>query len=934
MQNIPKPPVSARPALSPVPARNTAAASIKSPDGVTSPPANGVQAREKVLEAIAPMRRGRPSSPTRGRRPTEDAFNLLDSVEGGPWKSRPAKAHKSGLAAVSTAKSPPPIRPAEASLDDAWKVHDTKNEKPQTTGTVNGFADSFATRAPSAPSSTPSPVPVSVPRPAPVRAPSSLKPPSGDAFESLSMFPSPRTQTLTLGEAQKAVSTRPSPSPQLSSRRISPSPSFQSPSPMVPDYPATKREPSPLLTSKVSDQAVSAEQRFPSLEELDAGNFGSAGTASSAMSVPSSVPAPSQIPPQLPPRPAARQDSSSLYPASVAGAMRTGAKATPSAFLRYDGVRSQQVTGTAMRDARRNQISSALPATSSLHGSTQERSSVRQSRIETGTHEKLQTPSRPMLTRKHRSSLSVKQAQRTGSEPPSPKKPVAGLPVTSGPPKDWLTGLSDNEGGTKLDHAAVLRASPEKRASVLVSEGPPDIARAASFRETAPSPVKRKPVPAERSEPFSTSGLEEKEAKEASNYRFNGPVAVASLIPHSPKSSSSSDEADEGPEDAVNTFKPLKEPAKNPVQQRFGHKARQGSVHDLVDLWGGSSSPKPSPSRQNKRESVLPSQTGNNGYVERTKSPSPLLVSNKSSTDLRIGGRTSPTKSAFSVSRKPSVVSRQQKPPSPVKQSPSPMKTRQSPSVSSTSRTRPQSVLFPVQKSVSENPSTPSKTSLSPPANKTRTTHRRSSISDLVSRYEAIDEQSKGPKLGLSSVPTPAAKPARLHVASPPSQPSTDHSISPTATRARFPRISPTGSPRETPKSGFPTKLDLPAALDEPTSKHDMSSRPASRAPSPSPYRPSTILPSETRLEAPRAERKPFNSTLEVLLAKDGSETNETGRRSPSPERPYQGVSKLIDQWQRKSEESTGPRAGASSSIRGAGSRIRREAIVAGGKTG
>ncbi|KAL5533626.1 hypothetical protein ACEPAG_86 [Sanghuangporus baumii] len=948
--NIPKQPISPRSALSPAhsPAllQNASAASAKSPGSVSSPPTNGIQAREKVLEAIAPMRRGRPSSPTRGRRFPEDAFNLLDSVESRPWTSKPAKAHKSGLAAISTTKSPLPVRPAEVGLDDAWQVPDTATRKRRATGAVNGFVDSFSARAPSASSSTPSPVPVPAPRPAPVRIPSSLKPPGGDAFESLSLFSSPKPQTLTLGEAQKVASNRPSPSPQLPNQNISvsPSPSFQLPSSAAIDNAVLKRGPSPLLTSKVSDQALSAEQRFPSLEELDAGTFRSAAT-SDALSVPSHVVAPLTTPPQLPPRPGAQQDSSeSFYPASVAGALRPGARAAPSATLRFDGVRSQQVTGTAMRDTRRTHVPSAAPTTSSLDRPQPENSIVRQSRIESGAREKLQSPSRPMLSRRHRSSVSIKQTHRTGSEPSSPKEPVAGLPVMTEPPKDWLTGLSDGEDGAKFDNTAVLRASPEKRASVLVSEGPPDIARAASFRETAPSPVKRKSVLPERLETLRSDSFTKKEnqATVLSNHKSGG-LETAIRTPLSPKSSSSSDEADDGPEDAVSTIRPQKGSAIAPVQQRFGHKARQGSVHDLVDLWGGSGSPKSSSSSQNKRDSVL-LKPGSGVSMERTKSPSPIPVSNRPSTMAEASvGRTSPTKSAFSISRKPSTVSRQ-KPPSPVKQSPSPRKMQQSPSASSTSRSRPQSVLlFPVQKSVSETPQTPPKTSLSAPGNKGRTTHRRSSISDLVSRYEAIDEQSKGSKPGLPSVPAPGTKPARLRVVSSQAHTSSDPTISPTAASERFPRISPTKETTEPMK--FPNKLELPvrasALVEESPLKHDTNSRQGSRAPSPLiQSRPSSPAPDPVlsaaafKTEVPRIERKPINSTLDTLLAKDGVETDEGGRRSPSPERPYQGVSRLIDQWQRKSEESAGPRGGVNASIRGSSSRFRREGIATGGKAG
>ena len=57
-------------------------------------------------------------------------------------------------------------------------------------------------------------------------------------------------------------------------------------------------------------------------------------------------------------------------------------------------------------------------------------------------------------------------------------------------------------------------------------------------------------------------------------------------------------------------------------------------------------------------------------------------------------------------------------------------------------------------------------------------------------------------------------------------------------------------------------------------------------------------------------------------------------QRSPSPERPFQGVSRLIDQWQKKSEEGGGGKGSKTTGAgTGAGSRFRREGlgITAGG---
>src|SRR5258708_2815342 len=90
----------------------------------------GVQAREKVLEAIAPLRRGRPnpvslhhattgpSSPTKEKgelRPPEIEFK---DAEDESWKAArgAVRGHRSGLA------SPTRWQPPAPSLDNAWSV--------------------------------------------------------------------------------------------------------------------------------------------------------------------------------------------------------------------------------------------------------------------------------------------------------------------------------------------------------------------------------------------------------------------------------------------------------------------------------------------------------------------------------------------------------------------------------------------------------------------------------------------------------------------------------------------------------------------------------------------------------------------------------------------------------------------------------------------
>ena len=962
---------------------------------------NGIQAREKVLEAIAPMRRGRPSSPSKGRIDgTSDAFNLLDTIEGGPWNSKPAKAHKSGLAAINTTKSPPPMRTSSNDLGDAWKVPNMGKDKTGTansTGGVHGFTDAF-NGIPSVSSSVP---PI---RPSVTQKPiSSLRPP-GDAFESLNVFPSPKSSSLTLGEAQKAAVSAPrlSPSPQPSSQRYAPSPtpSFKSPSPLATGNIASlsAQNPSPSLKPKSSNQALDAEQRFPSLEELDAGNFGPVSNVRNPL--PTSKQSHSPIPPQLPPRPGAgsRQGSvTSFYPPGVSAALLpksyTGTKGTS-----IGGNIVSSTRGLIQRDAP-VKMSPPISAPS------------RQEKTDP-PREKLSSPSRPLLPRKHRSSISIKPApsQGTGtkSRNASPEK------ISTSPTKDWLTGAEETH-VNNLDTNAVLRASPEKRTSIQHISVLPKPAQEAV---RATSPIKRKPVPVHRPTPIelknsSPSVIKEMEKKGS---LFSSGALTENWSPISPRSSSS-DDADEGPEDAVGFRSIGEKPAKDIVGQHvIGHKTRQGSVHDLVDLWGGSQSPKPSPARFEKRSLLSSSanvsspnlSTGSNLTTQKKPSSAIALpgLSSRTSTPQQEQQRPLPSKPAAPLSRKPSLTSRNTATGNQTlrQPSPGPISRQRTPSPSRVRSARPQSMMIlpsstPVQKSVSEqalvSPSlspmiTSSKSALAPPVNKSRASQRRSSISSLVSKFEAIDAEAAGRPMTTSSpavsglpisstqglptpTPVPASKPARLRTSPTTSTniPQDNLLISPTAAMTRFPQVS--SSPASSPHA-FPKSLDLPESggvyslTKERESSFTLQNLSRPGTPQRSPHLPPKDLISletnipETAPTRAQMDRKPLNALQAALSAREREKEREREQverdtsllispiststpaglgtveqqRSPSPERPFQGVSRLIDQWQKKSEESgSGSGKGVKSTGTGAGtgSRFRREGmgITAGG---
>lgn len=972
------------------------------------PSMNGIQAREKVLEAIAPMRRGRPTTPTSSTKVSNDAFNLIDSLESGPWKSQPVKAYKSGIASMSFTRSSPSAT-AGNSLGQAWEVRSSNRDKSPAAEPARGFADSF--NVPSS-STKPIAIPSQKPNPSSTRPISSLRPP-GDAFDSLSIFPSPKAQTLTLGEAQKAGLTapRPTPSPQPSSGRFSASPASITPSPMLtgPSPSSFRRDSSPLMKPQPSSQNLSVEQRFPSLEELDSGSFGSSFTTT-AMKPAKADP----VPPRLPPRPSMQEDSerTSFYPASVTGALRPSlaAHSALSVGQRPDGVRSQHVTGTAMKEVRKVPSPARRPVESpSLLGKQSPPELHARKDSSPGGHEKLERFNRPILSRKHRSSVSIKNAQRTGSDTrsPSPKKMLSRSPKKQA--TDWLTGVDDNLSG---DTSAVLRASPEKRMSISQSPVPLNVGQEAV---RATSPIKRKPVPSIRPKPLDVRKLSSSDDKEnggsvglglTDSWNTASPKMEAKAI----KDSSSSDE---GPEDAVASLRK----APKGMEPKLGHKARSGSVHDLVDLWGGSSSPQfqktPMTSQEKRSSTFISKLSGEMKSPENKPTSSPARQNLTTPSKSRIDSTDTPEKQA--IARSAHALSRQASTSSAkpstnhLRQPSSPARPRQTPS--SGVRSRPQSMLImPVQKSVSENtndglPSPSLQANLSPPS-KPRTAGRRSSISDLVSRYESININATGGGgassgqaiaggnvgTGIGMGPPPlASKPMRLRMVSSTASTASENIPSPSFAATRFPKLSPSTSPvlskaplRTSPSTSpvlTRASLDLPQG-SRPFGKEDV--RPSSnRSPSTSPrIRPSTPAqktspllrsteltssprvrplglgqagvpsafardraqdkPEPTPTYTPDATRGQLSNVLEQRkqqLAHVASPTPGTPAREQtvssgdeSPETPYQGVSKLINQWQKKSEGSEGPRGGLGG-FKGPGTGSRfRTGLAAGSK--
>ena len=495
----------------------------------------GVEAREKVLEAIAPMRRGRPQGsaqpsakgPSRQASPEKPvAFETKfgDDDSDRVWKSG-LRASRSGQPSLGHDAS----SFASKSDTDAWSIASRQSAQKADPSTQRGFDNDFSssfgskftsTQASRSPPTGGKPVdhapssfgtgfgdtfdpskaaasassPVSSSRPsAPPSQPSRLRQSriGKDAFDGLALPSQPQAPTLaearmsrtglaSFGSSSSSSSapynvspptpsghgglgtsnttyrppsihaSRPTPSPQLPQSQIQPQSSSLSP---IPPPPQSWRQ--HVKAQPSSQEGLSAEERFPSLEDLDR-TFASPSSG-----------APAEKPLPLPTRPSDRPPSRSSYKGALG--TNTGGAASalnaPSAKGRFDGVRSQQVTGTAMREAR---AANARPSTFLT-------------RTEDGPSRQVLQPlqSRPSLSRKHRSSVSMKAAASaqpepvdllTGPSPPSlPSRP---------PPQDWLTGPDEDIGGMPLgvrtaglnalpDEQPKLRDSPSKRASFI-----------------------------------------------------------------------------------------------------------------------------------------------------------------------------------------------------------------------------------------------------------------------------------------------------------------------------------------------------------------------------------------------------------------------------------------------------------------------------------
>lgn len=936
------------------------------PSSGASPSRNaGVQAREKVLEAIAPMRRGRPSTsathtpepksrpPSPQKEKTQGKLsNWLDddfaAQEDKAWKAVqsnqavPPVKHRSGIASMDAWK----VRnPMPSAMDEAWIVEgrgkDAPREKPKLTpagGFDNDFAEnlwsSFEGASKGSSATGTKPMSISDRQPASSDTSNKLAVPrkSQDAFEGLGLSTSDRPPPQTLGEAKKlrtglavingnakssislspslqasrpssTVAPRPTPSPrpsQFSGSSPGPAPSWK-PSTVIP---AAK----PSYSVQAGD--ASAESRFPSVEELDA-TFYPPSVGSTAHHVHST----SQ--PQPANENSADRSLSALRPrmnSNVSGGLRPAGQGS---YLK-DGVRSAQVTGMAMRESKTTRAEGVQKhAVDEL--------------VDTGTTTQLKRssrPGRPSLSRKHRSSIMIKHPQHSGNDVLT--SPVLSSPaVTTSPqfsePKDWLTGNDDApidapaKSQSTSAETPVLREFTNKRASFIqsssvelqlpqeavTSEQLPSLPRSSS--PTKPSfalPRGSQPSVDANDGPIDISGklLENR-----------SPVRVNAAQQNEKMSSSS----DEGPED-VNGFTPPKAPKKKESKRRKG---RQSSVHDLVDLWGGGVVHL----KEKEKEIVRSPTVGDYKSYSPVTSMKPQDVKPlaRRSTFLPTSSSSSPratspqSNSVPSSPQRPSRAGRPQRSSSNHRKQSSNVPRSSVAGSPSSSRTRPSSMfIFPIVNSKSDSSVTLPSPGLSPPEEPGRA--RRTSISDMVQRYEAIGGNIK--TSGPTSPPIVAQKPTPLKVGT---------QTTPSGTNLRPTRTSQGSSPiisRGNARAGstLPIPNDGPAhppfharPRTSPTGMNHTSSSGQRDSiwtrevenPSRATPRAKPLVTSDELISDGHNPQIPFPTRKFTTPPPE----EESPQRSPSPEKPYQGVGKLIDQWQRKTadvepEPKPGPR--------------------------
>jgi AP2-associated kinase len=685
-----------------------------------------------------------------------------------------------------------------------------------------------------------------------------------DVFDGLGLSLPERMPAPTLGEARKlrtglavvhgrnlgppAPSDR-SNSPGSAATMLMPS-SSASQSPSL--RPGSSSSRTIQTTSKlgISQDHLPAEARFPSLEELDATFAPPIGGLPPPLQAHTANSSPG-IAPSL--------DKLSSSP-SIGNNHTVGLRPLP---IPPVGVRSAKVTGVAMRDS----FDSSKPLVDILV--------VPSTSTESETHSP--KTSRPSLSRRHRSSISVKHAAQPSVAPlaEASHPPQAGdnsqnssfLPQRMNVPPIKTEGESPS-----VTYTAYLRDSPGKRVAheqSRMTHSPQEATRVLphSLHSTDSSRGTRADVAT--SKPSRVPPLLDKVSTAGLNHSTHEwSTAKWSPSQHESGGGESSSSVDEGPEDPHGYVPASK------LTKRQGKKGRQSSVHDLVDLWGGAAKDR----EKEMTRHVTPTD-------DSVKLPVPTSLPKPHPSPV------------FPRSSSPQKLPAVDSSPRQAKQSPKRTHHRRDskgsglPSASPVRSSRPQSMfLFPMSKSLSDDRSPDTSASvLAPPAELKPRASRRTSITDMVQHYEAIDGKAKGAPAIATSSATLASTSA----------------IVPVRENGRHSRI-------RVPSSPITSRVDALSRLSPSAPEKDASGL-AKRRTSPTGL-PNTIRPKElehgSNLGPPTS---PYRiTTIENPTpgpAQPSPVRKSTEERPPSPDKPYQGVGKLINQWEGKTAEADPSRA-------------------------
>ncbi|KAL4070721.1 hypothetical protein J3A83DRAFT_3254823 [Scleroderma citrinum] len=907
----------------------------------------GIQAGEKVLEAITtPARRGRPSSghqkesalstaahppsPTVGLSPTATRVvnrDWLADEEDKAWRALRSsiqgtggvKVQKSGGLGWSAWK--PKHAPHGGTADISPPSRSTE-PGPRTPTTA--FGDNFLWHAGDSAKAGSSTGASATPKGK--ITPSKLAPPPDgsrstkvvvskgkDAFDGLGL-PTAVSQPPTLGEARKLRTglatigeyhrASVTPNPSFTAVKSS-SPSFRpTPSPRLSlSYAGSSwgsspsLQPIPLANERLPELSqphdVSVESRFPSVEEIDATFTPAANPYLSSSHADSSL-----------------ENKINISESPALSHPSRHQHLIPSS-LPQRNARSEQTTGSAVRDMNADQRGLPLEGVDAS------------------------LPKRRSLSVKAPLPLPGQHTARAITQLPPAQKPVQ----TTQEPEDWLTGEINGQLSLKeqelvdihMPETPVLREFTKKRSSFIEE----NTARIPSPQEgitgrqllsrmpTPPSLGKtssRRPMSQERDLSASAVSSMSKEpdilshtsifgtTKPLSRYQVSTAEAVAvemaaegwrtpPIATTRERKLSSSDE--DSPENAIGLV-PSGLAGRGSVRGRRG---RQSSVHDLVDLWGGGVVQTKERLKDATQESVAQgfSEEVEVNLLKGRPTAVPSTTKPRASSPQRMQARPSQSGGNVEFPRSPSRTSDRRSPPSHTKQSST--VNSSIPPAPPSSYTRPQSLLlFSVTKSISDGnpdaPPTPGGLSIPQDGSRKNGT-RRTSITDMVQRYEAINASVKvgghGPSLSLPKSPSLKLGPQTTS-SGPTTRPAQPSIHSPSV--ARFNSLRPAEDPSP---SKDADKRVPPSALTT-TSSADLSSQVIGL---PNGSR-SRLLSSSTSGRLGTIDGLPFPSLANKAIA-----PSEDQRRSPSPEKPYRGVGKLIDQWQKKSEEAESVRSHA-----------------------